>query len=164
MEVVTTAPVAWKGTAYSKTGDTSRRYIGSAKSDGAGTPVFYNFEHIVANNQINYRLQSQAVTPFRVLSSGVSTTAASVSLAGVVPVTGALAYIRCFNSSDSAAHYGTATLTTTAYQIVINVGNTVNQSNYSFITMDASQVIYYMLATRTAGVSHIDTLGYIFNR
>lgn len=164
MEVVTTAPAAWKGTAYSKTSDTTRRYIGSAKSDASGTPVFYNFEHIVANNQINYRLQSQAATPFRVLSSGTATATTSVSLAGVVPVTGALAYLRFFNSSDSAAHYGTATLTTTAYQIVINVGNTVNQSNYAFITMDSSQVIYYMLASRTAGVSHIDTLGYIYNR
>jgi len=164
MEVVTTAPAAWKGTAYSKTSDTSRRYIGSARSDGGGTPAFYNFEHSVSNNQINYRLISQAATPFRVLSSGTATTATSVSLANVVPVTGALALLRFFNSSDSAAHYGTATLTTTAYQITVNVGSTVNQSNYSYITMDASQVIYYMLASRTTGVSHIDTQGYVYNR
>jgi len=164
MEVATTAPAAWKGTAYSKTGDTSRRYIGSVKSDGGGTPAFYNFEHIVSKNQINYRLISQAVTPFRVLSSGVATTPTSVSLAGVVPVTGKLALLRFFNSSDSAAHYGTATLTTTAYQIIVNLGNTAPQSLYAPITMDASQVIYYMLSSRTTGVSHIDTQGYVFNR
>lgn len=164
MEVVTTAPVAWKGTAYSKTGDTTRRYIGSARSDAGGTPAFWNFEHIVSNNQVNYRLQSQAVTPFRLLSSGTSTTAASVSCAAVIPVTAALAYLRFFSSSDAAAHFGTATLTTTAYQMVLNVGSTVNQSNYTMITMDASQVIYYMTSGRTTGVIHIDTLGYIYNR
>jgi hypothetical protein len=162
MEVVTTAPAAWKGTAYSKTAATTRRYIGSVKTDASGN--VYNFEHIVSNNQINYRLISQAVTPFRVLSGGTATTATSVSLAGVVPVTGVLALLRFFNSSDSAAHFGTATLTTSAYQVTLNVGNTVNQANYNGITMDASQVIYYMLASRTTGVCHIDTQGYVFNR
>ena len=49
-EVVTTAPVAWKGSAYSKTGDTSRRYVGSIKSDGSGN--VYNFSHHPLSNTI----------------------------------------------------------------------------------------------------------------
>lgn len=161
MEVVTTAPAAWKGTAYSKTSDTSRRYIGSIRTDSSAN--VFNFEHTVSTNQISYRLQPQATT-FRVLSSGTATTATSVSCASFIPSTVSLAYLRFFNSADQGAFFGGATLTTTAYQIAINLGSVTPQSNYTYVNLDASQVIYYMIPSRTTGVSHIDVFGYIYNR
>ena len=49
-EVVTTAPTAWKGTGYSKTGDTSRRYVGSIRTDGSGN--VYKFIHNLNDGSI----------------------------------------------------------------------------------------------------------------
>jgi len=66
IEVVTTAPASpYKGTARSKTGDTSRRYIGSILTDASG--YIFDFIHNAHTNHISYYVASNAA-PFRVLT------------------------------------------------------------------------------------------------
>ncbi|MCP3906898.1 MAG: hypothetical protein GY712_02665, partial [Oceanicoccus sp.] len=69
VETVTTAPVLWKGTAYSKTGDTSRRYLGSVLTNGSGDIHFFTMVH----DTIFYG------DYFTVLSNGQATTDTDVS-------------------------------------------------------------------------------------
>ena len=98
-EVVTTAPTNYFGTAYQKTGDASRRYLGSVRTDGAGN--LYNFVHNPVTGLVLYRANI-ATAPFRVLSNGAATTATSVDCSAVVPLTSAQALIRMNNSASAS--------------------------------------------------------------
>lgn len=81
IECVTTAPAAaYYGTARTKTGDTSRRYIGSVLTDGSGN--IFNFQNV--GDRILYRGYLNQ-TPFTVLTNGTATSETSIDLAGVIP-------------------------------------------------------------------------------
>lgn len=85
VEIVTTAPAtAYNGTARAKTGDTSRRYVGSIKTDSGGN--IFSFYHGSATGSVHYRIDLNT-TGFKIVSGGASTTDATVSASGVVPVT-----------------------------------------------------------------------------
>lgn len=82
IECVTTAPAtAYSGTARSKTGDTSRRYLGSVVTDASS--AIYNA--YFAGGDVLYRCPNGSGTPFRVLN-GMATVSTPVSCAGVAPV------------------------------------------------------------------------------
>lgn len=90
VECVTTAPVLYYGNAYQKTGDNTRRYIGSVLTDASGniyqfqtTPVGCTLELIWNVNPVTF--------PFRVLSGGVSTVPVTVGASALVPVAGLVA-------------------------------------------------------------------------
>ena len=158
MEVVTTAPVAWKGTAYSKTGDTSRRYIGSVLTDGSGN--VRRFKHDPITNTILYVNAAITSAPYRVLSDQKATSATSVSMTGIVPVTVTYALVRMTNLDTTyAAYVGVATLTTSAYDESIGTGVRIFRS----IALE-SQATYYIYAGAPADGLYIDVPGYIYKR
>jgi hypothetical protein len=163
-EVVTTAPVAWKGTAYSKTGDTSRRYVGSIKTDGGGN--VYEFEHNPFDNFMLYRNVQFAASPFRVLSSGTASTATAVDVSGIVPVTGTFIYIRPTSTGDQVFYVGhNSSLSTSNWLVALQIGSSIQQQTYARIPQDASQDIYYRFNTAVGGGNaHIDVNGYWFDR
>ncbi|NGM56476.1 hypothetical protein G5C63_19410 [Stenotrophomonas pavanii] len=100
VEAVTTAPAApYSGTARTKTGDTSRRYIGSFRTDASG--VIYKFKQ--SGNQIVY-LVSTELTPFAVFSGTVPVSPAttSVSASAIVPLTSTSALMMNLNASTNA--------------------------------------------------------------
>lgn len=164
VEIVTTAPVVYSGTARSKTGDTSRRYLGSVLTDGAGN--LYNFLHVA--NRMQWRLDPGAA-PFRVLSGGVATVATSVSLAGAVPVTSRLAQLRLINLATNAAilRVGTSDDSSAAGIAAINqspAGSTVSQA-FLDLPIDSSQAIEYNFTAAPAGSgAFIDVYGYTYER
>jgi hypothetical protein len=85
VEIVTTAPATpYNGTACSKTGDTSRRYVGSVRTDASGNVL--SFYHEAATGNVHYRVDLNT-TGFKLVSGGTSTTDATVSAAGVIPAT-----------------------------------------------------------------------------
>lgn len=95
IEVSTTAPAApFRGTARSKTGDSTRRYIGSVRTDGAG--AIWEFQH--AGDRVTY-LENIDVLPFRVVVAGSSTIPATVSNADSCPETATAVSIFGFNAS-----------------------------------------------------------------
>ncbi|MHB1273603.1 MAG: hypothetical protein ACYCZD_12715 [Rhodanobacter sp.] len=102
VECVTTAPDAsYNGTARAKTGDTSRRYIGSVLTDAGGN--IYSFRH--SNNVVAYR-EAISYAPFTVASGFAATVPTNVSCAGCVPPTGFRAQIHYDNNSQQQLVFG----------------------------------------------------------
>lgn len=86
VEAVTTAPAAaYNGVARTKTGDTSRRYIGSFKTNASSQII--RFTHYPAVGAIKYLTDING-SGLQVLANGNSTVSTTVSVAGVVPMTG----------------------------------------------------------------------------
>lgn len=162
MEVVTTAPTAWKGSAYSKTGDTSRRYVGSVRTDGSGN--VYKFYHNPADNLIMYADLDPSASPFLVLNAGTASSSTSVSLTSCVPVTAAFCVIRAFNSGDKTFRIGATIASSTQFGFVLAAGSSV--STYSVQTLPCpSQTIYYKFDSAVgAGSASIWNFGYLFKR
>lgn len=157
-EVVTTAPVAWKGTAYSKTADTSRRYVGSIKS-GASSNV-WAFTHI--NDQILYAEDEPTI--LRVLTAGTATTETDISLATHIPVTSMMALCTFANNSASQILYTGASgndnvAPPTTGILTCNVG----VAKSIFHPTDATQNISYALSA-AGGTINVNCAGYIFQR
>lgn len=90
IELSTTAPATpYYATARSKTGDATRRYIGSVLTNSTGTPGMWRFVSNVAGGELETTWVTTANTaPWRVLSAGTSTTPASVSIASMIPGAG----------------------------------------------------------------------------
>lgn len=157
MEVVTTAPTTWKGTAYGKTADTSRRYIGSVKTDASGN--VYEFIH--QDNIIQYKNVSAAASPFRVLSNGTATTATSIDLSGMVPITSRLANLRFYNGGTQACYTneGSGVSTSVYFAGILAVAIQNQVGNHPINT---SQAIYYLVTS--GGSLYVDIMGYVYNR
>lgn len=164
VEVVTTAPVAWKGTAWSKTGNTARRYIGSVLTDGSSNVK--NFVHDVFNNLIVYQGHQINVAPHRVLTGGTATAATAVALAGIIPVTALLSYVRTLSTSNQIAYTSESnTVGATQCTTASNVGSVAPQANYLYHPVDASQQIWYLHAAVVgSGGFNLDVMGYLFLR
>jgi len=95
IECVTTAPASpYQGTARAKTGDTTRRYMGSVLTDASSN--INNFNH--ASGQILYKGNLNSA-PFVALSGGTATAETAVSMSGVVPVGTTVAIIRNTNGA-----------------------------------------------------------------
>ena len=159
VEVVTTTPaVAYSGTARAKTGDTSRRYLGSLLTDGSGN--VWNFFH----DGLYVRwLQSIGIDGFRPLASGTAIATTNVSLAAWIPSICQLAYLRLTNTS-------------TDQTFKIDIPNRVG-SNYGIFSVDKGQAVYAEVPTDasqtvsykfngapTAGGAYIDVFGYRLER
>lgn len=83
IECVTAAPATpYQGTARAKTGDTTRRYLGSVLTDASGN--IFNFYH-TAKDLVMYQTNINPA-PFLVVA-GTASSPTSVSCAGVVPPT-----------------------------------------------------------------------------
>lgn len=164
MEVVTTAPAAWKSGAYSKTGDTTRRYVGSVKTDASSN--VYKFQHNATDNYMGYVKFAANAAPHRCLNGGTSNAATAVALSGAIPVTSFIAFVRITNladnvlrtSEDNSVGSGQNTVTLAA-------GSTSAQNGFLQHSTDGSQQIFYKYdATPTTGGGYVDVLGYFFRR
>jgi hypothetical protein len=154
VEVVTTAPVIYFATVYQKTGDTSRRYLGSVRTDGSGN--IYRFQH--ESDRMFYLVPANA-SPFRVLNGGTATTRTNVSLANAVPVTARIASVRIAETGGQGANIGNPDDSGTfIFQVDAN-----GRSQADDIPLDSSQrMTYYGVA---AGVQlFLDVHSYRFQR
>lgn len=157
VESVTTAPAAaYYGTARAKTGDTSRRYIGSFLTDGSA--AIWRFMH--SDGGVQYL--TNLVTPFRVLNGGTSTTRTSVSLSGVVPITSGVVFLNAINNGDQQL-----------YIDLPEIGNVGTSSRYTclanqrtpLITAAPSLALQYLYGVAPSGSgAFIDVWGYRYDR
>lgn len=150
-EVVTTAPAAWKGTAYSKTGDTSRRYVGSIRSDASGNVLKF----VQYGSQIKYVDVINGSTVYRVLNNGSATVSTAVSLSSIVPVTAGLVDIMVINNGTPSLDIYNA-----ASQWIFRV---LTLTRLFMQTYHESQTIYYINSS-TGGSAVIDVFGYTLLR
>ncbi len=163
-EVVTTAPVAWKGNAFSKTGDTSRRYVGSILADASSN--VRNFVHGSLSGTVYYRKFRSDLTPHRVLNGGTATTATAIPLSGIIPSTAIATLIRFTNLADKSVYTSEDNgVLSTQNTVSLTAGNVATQSAFLTHLVDASLQIWYIYASAVgAGAGYVDVLGYVFRR
>lgn len=157
-ELSTTAPASpYNGTARSKTGDTSRRYVGSIVTDATG--VLYKFK--MSLGEIFYL---EKISPRRVVSAGVSTTPASFSLASLAPVTASFVTLSQLNTDSVTAVIDSSDMNYTpgtARWIEASGG-----SKFTFpIPLPSSRNLsYYYLSAPSLGAIYIDLISYRYDR
>lgn len=96
IEIVTTAPEIYSGTARHKTADSSRRFIGSIKTGGSGAIAKF----VQDGALVKYQDQLTAYGA-SVMTAGTATVATNVSCAGPVPITATTALMN-FSNTDAA--------------------------------------------------------------
>jgi hypothetical protein len=160
VEIVTTAPDApYNGTARSKTGDTSRRYLGSILTDSAGN--IYNF--LQSGLSITYRIPFDS-TPFRVINNGLATVFTDVDFGAVIPLTSFLTNAR-FTNTDTANAVRITTSDSSGDPAAGNFGVSPASLAFGFFNVDPSQKMQYKYtSTPTGGGFFADVLGYIYER
>lgn len=166
VEVTTTAPdTPYSGTARAKTGDTSRRYIGSFRTDPSGTIA--KFKHNISNGYVAYL----AIRDLS-LNAGTQTTTTTVSLSATIPVTSVAAtLIISLDASGASLFTGNSEMPVTALASNNFLGYTESSTQVSVSRMDGHpvdsiQAISYRLsATPSAGTgAYIRVMGYSYER
>lgn len=154
-EAVTTAPSApYFGAARTKSGDTSRRYLGTLKIGADGS--IFNF--IKVGNDCYYQASILA-SPFVVLSNGNQSTITLVNCSAVIPPVSRVGLFTVTNSDASARLdlYNGAGAGPVAF---VNGSN----SDQLRIPLNSSQQIQYTYASLPSGSSNIRVSGYSFQR
>ena len=94
VEYSTAAPVDYAKPAKQKTGDASRRYLGSFRTDASSVPL----QEVCRNGKCDYQLPLNSKW---ILSAGQALTQTTVSVASFIPVTALAADIKCNNNSGN---------------------------------------------------------------
>lgn len=152
LEVVTTAPVAWKGLAYSKTGDTSRRYVGSVRTDGSGNIL--QFQHDPASNYcaLMYPIPS-------ILTNGKATTYTSVAANAYAPTTARFLMLTIVNAD--ATYNATLKTSDTSNDVLTSFAATRQVMTFP---CNAAQEVQYKYGTTPANGLYLTVAGYSFER
>ena len=152
VEIVTTPPASpYNGTARSKTGDTSRRYLGSVRTGGAA--VIQNFKQTL--NDVLY-----VNAPLRALNLGTATVRTSVSASGGLPETAFMLkanasnsdaglYVLWYHPSSGAALRATAPSADNSFELPLNA---------------AQEFQYGYTGGTPTGGAYLDICGYSFER
>jgi hypothetical protein len=155
---VTTAPTSYSGDAYQKTGDASRRYLGSVKTNGSGSILSF----LMQGNLILYREQI-AAAPFRVLNGGTATTETTVNCgtagtnAGVIPVTSRVGVLRVVTT---ATNIGGALGTSDDNSTSLIRDFYTNTEYVGETPLDSNQALTYRYLSAPSGALYIDVQGY----
>lgn len=160
IEVVTTAPSSpYSGKARNKTGDTSRRYIGSVLTDASG--AIHRFI-MGADGTFAYTNPSGSATPFRVLSNKQTAAEVAVSLSSVLPPTADAVVLRQFFNrtvADNASSLGA---------LPGNYMNNVSSPGVAFLTVPLASLTIYAILNNTItdgnGGLFVDVQGYVLSR
>jgi hypothetical protein len=163
-EVSATAPAApYSGSARTKTGDTSRRYVGSVKTDASSQIIKF----LQAGNSVLYQANT-ALAPLRILSNGLATTTTVVSAAGAIPVTSKKMTARLVSLSATPSN-NLFVANPFAFPVVsdpnfiIAIGNNVNV--YVPIATDDSQNINYVYGVGPGATgAYVEVNGYEYER
>jgi hypothetical protein len=158
VEIVTTAPdTAYSGTARTKTGDTSRRYLGSVLTDGSG--AIYRFLH--AGDAMHFITPRAA--PFRCLNGGSSGSRASgaVDLSPVMPETATVAMLQVVNTGSNQLFLDVPESGLTSTVTI----DTCTGGQRIFLEMPTlSRAMIYFYAVTSGSAAFIDVRGYRYGR
>lgn len=132
VEVSTTTPsTAYNGTARTKTGDSSRRYIGSFRTNASSQIM--RFTHCPASGEIRWG-EVPSMPPLRILTGGNAITSTDVSTASCSPVTASAIFLRLIQTGASGIAYAGSPVD----------GSAVNASNYT-VSLEATKELYTYL-------------------
>lgn len=157
VEVVTTAPAApYIGTARAKSGDNTRRYIGSVVTDASG--AMYSFS--MSGNSVLYGGDSVVYPKLRVLSNGTAPDWTTFSFADVVPVTARILTLALVNTGTAAFRvrptFGAWTGTSRLYGLTAGVTSIVP------FQVDSNLQGAYQCVS--GGIGVVDVSGYTVER
>ena len=162
IECVTTAPAApYSGVARAKTGDTSRRYLGSVRSLAANTLMKFS----QCGNKVSWYENIQN-TNLLLVSAGTATTATTLSCTSGVPVTAKLATLSLYNSSTTSVVW----LNNADCNFALGIGGNFLQivgQQASFggdFPISAAYGINYMYNATTGSGVNISICGYVYER
>lgn len=153
VEVVTAAPSSiYNGRARTKTGDTSRRYLGSVLTNSSGAVIRFT-------QNVGQYMYSEGI--YRILQVGATTDFTVASLAPQVPVTARVALVAMTNSSSTAP-----------FRIrPVGYANSLNTRMYGLpgnayvvgpLPLTDSQTYEYQVDTNGSG--NLDVLGFYIER
>lgn len=168
LESSTTAPVAFTnavGTARSKSGDTSRRYLYSARTSAAG--AFLQFAYDPSCNLWLWQNTASNAAPFRCLSAGAATTSTAVDCSAVVPTTSRLALLSLAQGSITVAIYvgsNDLTISATIYDLSCPTNPSGNLFRIIGLSRCSSTQNVSYLNSAGSGASYIDVLGFHLQR
>lgn len=158
IELVTTAPAAaYSGTARAKTGDTSRRYIGSIRTSASG--AIFNFFHHVDACYIKYAVD---VNNFLLLASGMATTPTVVSAASCAPITAIIMEIFAESGAGDLCFISNPDLTANPSTLILFCLRASKQITGNML-LSSVQSFSYLLTPATSGLSVYGS-GYYFGR
>ncbi|HWV46431.1 MAG TPA: hypothetical protein VN039_10515 [Nitrospira sp.] len=161
IEIVTTAPAApYSGTACAKTGDTSRRYIGSVLTDASGNIIRFD----QTGNRIDY-MMSINNAPLHPLNYAGATITTPVSLAAAIPVTArrAAMYLENSTTNGSIAYISVPPLASLADVITfVRPGGRLS----ALYVVDSTQSFNYAFNGAPAAGTGLDAwvTGYVYER
>lgn len=159
VEHSTTAPVIYNGVARNKSGDTTRRYIGSFRTSSGG--AIFKFKQ--AGNLITY-LENIAVSPFLVLAGGTATVYTSVDVSAVIPVTSQQISLVMLNFGTASAFLIISTTDGPAHPGYIALASPGGVTTTITVT-NASQALLYAYDVAPAGNSaFIRVAAYAYER
>lgn len=168
IEIVTTAPAApYSGTARAKTGDTTRRYLGSVRCSPIANTM-QNFLSVGGGSaavEVLYR-NKQDGAGFRLLADGVATAETAVDCSPAVPVTSFAAMTRLLNTATASSLY-TGTSDDSAAGPPTDGIVAVSAGAQAFLTHPLSptqQMTYWYSLAPTGTGAYIDVYGYKYER
>jgi hypothetical protein len=155
VELVTTAPSApYMGTARTKTGDTSRRFIGAFRSGTNGGVLGFTMGN---DGMLNYR-DNLIAAPYRVLSNGAATTQTTIVTSAIVPINVTKTVRLNMNNNGTPV----ASLTPGNFSVTL-VGAEPGGKVSCDTTLDDSGNLWYF-NSGTGGSLSIDISGYGMDR
>lgn len=161
-EVVTTAPSSpYNGTARTKSGDTTRRYIGSIRAIAAGAVAKFEQDGL----EILY-LENINTAPFLVVAGGTATVATTVSCSAAVPVTSKNANLLANNNATAAVVYlsnsnAVNPLSTTFWLGFLSALQTLPRAAFP---LNSAQEFQYMYDVAPVGQFFARVVGYVYER
>lgn len=165
-EISTTAPdTPWIGTAKSKTGDPSRRYLGSFRTNSSSE--IFNFRTIGSGNCVDVAYLLVPGTQMRMLSSGTAEVNTNVSCSSGVPTGTRLALMRVFSNGNQALRTDSDDMTGTdpdSGQGYIAFTSAGGDQNVYHPLNSSQNMRYSFFGTRTSGGLFLDVLGYKLER
>lgn len=153
VEISATAPAApYNGTARSKTGDSSRRYIGSILASASGGVRRF----VQSDTEVSY-LDTLGTVPYRILAAGSATTPTAVSVLPAAPITAVQFKGQLINNVST----GFFVISAPGGMLeIISVAASTRVVQY--LPIFNSQMFYYN--TAAGGSSFIDLHAYVFER
>lgn len=154
------------GSARTKSGDTSRRYIGSFRTTTGGAIV--QFQHLITAGKITYLGAAYSVR--NVLTGGMAASTTTVSLANLLPIFASSADILITNGATAGAVVTGSSIqalplaagATNSYFGYVDPSKGLSVSTHPVDTSRAMQ--YRYLSTPTGAGLYMEVNGYTFSR
>jgi len=162
-EASTTAPAPpYTGTARAKTGDNTRRYIGSFRTNASSQIM--RFSHAPSSGDFRWG-ELPSAAPLRILTAGNATSSTDVSTAGCAPSTANSIFTRVIQNGSTGIVYigspvdGTA-VSTSNYTVSLEA----TKELYTFLPVVNQTVKYIFNTTPASSGVFLDVLGFQYDR